>query len=103
MGSTPTAWRLPARWVLLSWIIFTGCQARVARVSIAQDPPLVAPTQQELATETALLAARDREDLGTQRAHAWDVWRRLQGQWQQFERSDAVIGQPDRIFRGMRP
>jgi hypothetical protein len=50
-----------------------------------------------------LIAARDRGDVAAMRAHGWQLWRDLQDRWQGFVRSDVVLGQPDRVFRGMRP
>ena len=63
----------------------------------------VAPFVLEPADQVTLLAARDRGDVGAMRAHGWQLWRDLQGHWQDFERSDVVLDQRDRVFRGLRP
>jgi hypothetical protein len=50
-----------------------------------------------------LIAARDRGDVAAMRAHGWRLWSDLQDRWQSFVSSDVVFGQPDRVFRPLRP
>src|SRR5512147_2564108 len=73
----------------------------VAAVCACQTPR--APGQPDPPDQVMLLAARDRGDVVTMRAHAWQLWTDLQGRWQGFARSDIVLGQPDRVFRPLRP
>ena len=62
-----------------------------------------APGQPDPPDQVLLLAARDRGDVATMRAHGWQLWRDLQGRWPGFVRSDVVLGQPDRVLRRLRP
>jgi hypothetical protein len=74
-------------------LVAAACACQAPRAPGQPDPP----------DQVRLLAARDRGDLATMRAHGWELWRGLQDRWQRFERSDVVLGQPDRIFRPLRP
>ncbi len=62
-----------------------------------------APAQPDPPDQVRLLAVRDRGDVAAMRAHGWQLWRDLQDRWRGFVSSDVVLGQPDRVFRGMRP
>ena len=46
-----------------------------------------------------MLVARDLGDTQTMRAHAWGLWQRILPVWERWQRSDAVFGVTDRIFR----
>jgi hypothetical protein len=83
------------------WVIAAcaaACQPKAESSGAGELPPWVEPPAQR-----HLLIAAAHGDVAAMRAHGWDVWRDLQGRWQGFERSDVVLGQHDKFFRGQRP
>ena len=57
----------------------------------------------DAATESRLLAARDRHDTAALRTHGWELWQRLATHWQDLVPADRVLGHSDRMFRPLRP
>ena len=77
-------------WIrILAWLAVSACSAPTP--GFKSDP--------------VRLAERDRQDLTAMRDHMWQTWAGIQKppSWWTWERSDAVLGKPDRVFRSLQP